>query len=266
MRKFKNYVGNILPLILLTGCLFIPFTQLFAGNSKTDTNEVYIRSFHEYFYVKGISSQKRFKLKFDDLETEKPAMEFEPNTGNFLGFGIFIFDVGIDVLFRTPQNAEDQEKSGNSTGRDWQIHMYTRKIAVDLSYQQYEGFYVVNPIDYYPDWEDGDPHPRQDDMKARIINLGGAYIFKSERFSFPSIFNQTEAQLKSGGSWLISGQLNSSEISHPTSIIPELDSNTSFGLSNLKTVRVSSLNVLPGYSHNFIQLYLSSLRYLNEEI
>ena len=260
MRKFRNLRENILPLILMAGCLFVSFTQLLAGNSKSDTNEVYIRSFHEYFYVKGISSQKRFKLTFDDVASAQPGMEFQPNIGNYLGFGIFVFDIGIDVLFRTTPSAGDQEKYGNSTGRDWQIHMYSRKIAIDLSYQRYEGFYVVNPIEFYPDWEDGDPHPRQDDMKARIINLGGAYIFKSERFSFPSIFNQTEAQLKSGGSWLISGQLNSSEISHTISIIPELDSNVSFGLSNLKSVKVSSVNVLPGYSHNFI---IKGKMYLN---
>jgi len=261
MRKCPNFRSIVLLSVLFIGFFLRTPTAIFAGNSDSDTNQIYIRTFHEYFYIRAVSSQKRFILGFQDIKIEgSKKMEFQPNIGNYLGFGVFIFDVGLDVLFQTSPSAEDISKYGKSTGRDWQIHLYTRKIGVDLSYQEYKGFYLLNPTDFFPDWQAGDPLPRQDDMEARIINLGGAYIFSSDKFSFPSIFNQTEAQLKSGGSWLLSGQANSSKISHPTSIIPELDSNKTFGLANLKSVNVSSLNVLPGYSYNIIikkKIYLN---------
>jgi len=260
MKSSTNFRKIFIYILSLALYLSITSYDAFASNSSTDSNAVNIRSFHEYFYIKGISSQKRFGFDFEDLNNPGYKMDFRPNIGSYLGLGIFIFDFGIDILFRTPPTPEENALKGNSKGRDWQIHMYTRKVGIDISYQKYLGFYLSNPDNFFPEWQEGDPYPTQEDMEATIFNLGVTYVFTSDRFSFPSIFNQTEAQLKSGGSWLLSGQANSSKISHPLSIIPMVDTNNFTGLNNLNKVNVSSLNIMPGYSHNFIikkKIYLN---------
>ncbi len=218
-----------------------------------DTNEIYIRTFHEFFYVKLLSAQKIFDIKFSSNNVEdSPQMIFKPNIGNYLGFGFMLFDLGVDVIFRTPPGPESNAMYGDSKGRDWQIHAYNRKFAFDLSYQQYKGFYLDNPSDFFPSWTPDDPHPTNPDMEARIISLAGLYVFKDDRYSFPSIFNQTEAQLKTAGSFFITGQANSSLVKDPVSIVITSDSNKVLDNVFLTDVNVSSINVMPGYSFNLV--------------
>jgi hypothetical protein len=187
-------------------------------------------------------------------------MEFKPNLGTYMGLGVYLFDLAVDFTFRTKSTPEEIYKYGKSTGQDWQLHIYSRKFGVDLSYQDYHGFYLNNPRQFFPKWTSSDPYPRQDDMTARLMSLGVYYVFRPERYSFPSVFNHTEAQLKSGGSWLLSGSIFQTRIQDPVSIIMKVDSNNLTGLDNLDYVQVSSINALPGYSYNIIikrKIYLN---------
>ena len=241
---------------LLALCLMIhPPPAAASGQDSTDSrhnSDTNIRRFRDHFYLKAIASRKVFRLEFSDARKPGYKMSFEPNLGTYAGFGIFIFDIGLEVQFRNPPGKSQNEIYGPTEGQDWQIYVYMRKTGFEFSYQEYKGFYLTNPSDYYPSWSDGQPYPRQEDMRARTIHLGSYYVFRPNRYSFPSIFNQTEAQLVSGGSWLMSGSINLSEISDPVSIIPITDTNQINTLQGLRNVNVTTINALPGYSHNFI--------------
>lgn len=233
--------------------LLLAATLDVSGEKKTsDSTTIYIRKFSEFFYVKTIISSKIFALGFQDLSTSGPKMEFKPNLGTYMGFGVNMFDLTVDFIFRTKSNPEEIYKYGKSTGQDLQLHIYSRKFGIDLGYQDYKGFYLNNPRSFFPKWTASEPYPRQDDMTARTMYLGLFYVFKPERFSFPSVFNHTEAQLKSGGSWLLSGSVNQSRIQDPVSIVMKVDTNNLTGLNNLRYVEVSSINALPGYSYNIV--------------
>ena len=242
-------------------CLFIlNFSPLLAQKKSGDSNQVNIRSFSEFFYVKAIFSQKIFSLNFQDLNNPGFIMSFQPNMGNYVGIGVNMLDISFDFTIRQAPSSERNELYGNSKGRDWQVHLYTRKHGVDLSYQRYNGFYLSNPESFYPTWKEGDPYPTNPDMSVSVIHLGFYYVFRPERYSFPSVFNHTEAQLRSGGSWFLTTQFNKSNISDPDGIIMVTDSNQITELTKLNDVDVTSVELLPGYSYNIIikrQFYLN---------
>jgi hypothetical protein len=223
-----------------------------AEINNGDSTGIYIRQFGEYWNLKAISTQKTFTLSLRDKNLKDVTMYYAPNLGAYLGLGIYIFDIGIDVSFRVPPSDVENELYGNSSGTDLQLHMYTRRLGVDLGYQDYKGFYLENPEDFYTGWSQADSLPHKADMEAKSISLGSVYVFNTNRYSFPSIFTHTESQLRSAGSFILSGQFNHSNLSDPVSIVSEVPNNQIDLLDSLYKITSTSLNVLPGYTYNLV--------------
>lgn len=255
--RYSNIPGFLFAFIALV----LLATPSKASAEQGEDSTIYIRKYHDFSYVKLLTSDKLLSLGFRDKENPNaPEAIFEPNVGNFVGIGFFLFDVGIEAMFRIRPGPEQNALYGPSDGTDWQIHAYARSFGLDLSYQHYKGFYLSNPELFYPNYKSGDPYPRKPDMEAQVINLSGHYVFRKKRFSFPNVFNQTERQMKSGGSLMISGQFNHSNITDPGSLILITDSNTITSLTEIRNINVSSFNAMPGYSYNLIifkKLYLN---------
>lgn len=250
----RNCLHNYFLKFVVIFCVAYLVAGFKAKSQKNtgDTAVVRIKSYRDHWYLKVLSAQKDVSIGLYDKSTGINELEYKPNVGNYLGFGFFLFDLGIDITFRTPPSPEQNTIYGNTKARDWQIHVYTRKLGANFIYQDYQGFYIANPQSFFPQWNNGDPYPVNENMKATVIGGGLYYAFQPEKFSFPSVFNQTEMQLKSGGSFLLSGTIAHSSLSDPESLIPVTDTNQFTGFNDLKSINISSINVLPGYSYNII--------------
>ena len=256
----RIFLQLLLPYGLVAAITCVNVSNAFAGNNKADTSKIYVRQFSDYWNIKAISTQKTFRLSLEDDELTGLYMDYVPNLGTYLGFGVYMFDIGLDVSFRLPPSEIENDLYGPSSGTDLQVHMYTRKVGIDLSYQKYKGFYLENPKDFYPIWSEGDSFPRKPDMEAKSISLGSVYVFNAKRYSFPSIFTHTESQLRSAGSFILTGQFNHSTLSDPYSIVSEVPNNQFNFLDSLNKITSTSFNVLPGYSYNLVikrRIYLS---------
>lgn len=251
MRKYlpNHYLKYFLTLSVV---YLVTCSEVSGQKKNSDTTIVRIKSYRDHWYIKLLSAQKDVSIGLYDKSTGITELEYKPNVGNYLGFGFFLFDLGIDITFRTPPSPELNSIYGNTKARDWQIHVYTRKLGANVIYQDYQGFYIANPQSYFPNWKLGDPYPLNENMRATVISGGLYYAFQPEKFSFPAVFNQTEMQLKSGGSFMLSGTITHSSLSDPESLIPVTDSNQFTGLNDLKSIKITSINVLPGYSYNLI--------------
>src|SRR5690606_37409982 len=95
---------------------------------------------------------------------------------------------------------------GSSTARDFQVNALSKKWGADFFHQRYSGF-------YYEDEEKiqlpGTPFPQRPDVAARNVGLTGLYVFNDTKFSLRSAFNFAARQIKGGGSFLLSGTINS---------------------------------------------------------
>jgi len=154
-------------------------------------------------------------------KTSKRSLKYNPNENLSFGFAGYHKKIGLDLAFNLPFVNNDYDKFGRTYQRDLNASMYGRKAIIDLSLQNYKGFYIENAKDLNPSWNSKhDPYPIRPDIKT--FTLGGSFYFllNPTRFSYRAAFNQDEAQKKSAGSLLVGGYMNYFNIESDSSIIP----------------------------------------------
>jgi len=216
-----------------------------------DTTEVtYIRPFTEYFYLKVISSTKIFSIKFKDIQSDASVREYKPSDGSFFGFGAYAFDLGLEVSFRLPTNTEGAEEYTESSAIDWQAHLLGRRFGLDFAYQDYTGFYLQDPEKYYK--TNAEDRAFRSDMKVNSLSFNLLYVFSPDNFSFPAVFNHSEQQVRSAGSFLLSGMATFSNLSADSSFILLTDSNNFLNNIGISHITNNTYGVLVGYAYNII--------------
>ncbi|CAN5118228.1 hypothetical protein BH23BAC1_BH23BAC1_14260 [soil metagenome] len=202
--------------------------------------------------VRGIVSYRNLSLYLGSSESSADRINYSPNNRGFIGVGAFVFDLGFEVSVRTPQRFErDIDDYGETDYIDIQTHIYGKKWNFDLALQRYQGFFISNPGQVDPYWQNQDAFPTRRDLRANHFLANVIYLFNSDDFSFRAAFNQTEKQIRSAGSTLILTSFTSfrlfgdSVLVHPEAIDP-FGPNTS-----LVDGRFNTLSLMPGYSYNF---------------
>ena len=174
--------------------VFIFFSTTIAGFSQTPDNNTFIAPFEQIFAIGAFCDFQFTNLIYKDKTSGSDAITYTPNTpvgiGLSLSFKNFAISGGIGFDFMK------KKEHGNTTAIDFQYHYYGKKLVVDFFFLRYKGFYTIDDnqnICLYPD--------------IRIVQYGlnGQYVFNHEKFSYRAAFNQSEKQLKSAGSFHLSG-------------------------------------------------------------
>ena len=211
-----------------------------------DNNE-YIERYPNHFFIWPVLKQRKLRFDVKNIRN-KELIRFEPNNSYSLGFGAYVFDISFEVAFAIPVNEKSKRVYGESKARDLQINTLSRKWGADLYWQKYRGFYYDNGIFHLGDM----PYPQRADITTRNFGFTGLYIFNDSRYSLRSAFNFSERQLKSGGSWILSGTVNSFKLNADSAVI-EVQRREEFGQgSAFKELRYTTLSIAPGYAYNFI--------------
>ncbi len=249
MRKI-----NLLFIIVLSA-----FCTSLLGQEKNHSNDSirqeYIREFPDFFYLKFLTVSRLLNLELTNRLDNNVTLEFAPNLISYTGFGGLIMGVGFEVSFKSGQsNPQNEERFGTTQVFDFQANLYGRKFGLDFAFQNYEGFYLDNPGIYDPEWEPGDVHPQRSDLVVKNRNLAFIKVFNDNKYSFRSSYNQAEQQLKSAGSFLMTGFMNVGSLSADSSLIPD-SARHLFGInSDIRSANSTTFGVLPGYSHTFVFL------------
>jgi len=227
-------------------CLIIISFGLFA---KDSLNTDYILKYNNHFSVSAILKQKNFDFTLRNKNSSNLRRDFRPNNNYSAGIGLYIFDVNIELTAGIPFSQRSIARFGETSTRDLQLNLITHKIGVELYRQGYEGFYVTESDVNIPF---PNPFPTRPDLKSVNTGYSMIYIFNPTRYSLPSTYTFAERQLRSSGSFIMQSSLSSWRLNVDSALIGT-HLRDAFGTgAALLEGRFISLDLGPGYVHNFI--------------
>src|SRR5690606_34104196 len=128
-----------------------------------------------------------------------------------------------------------------------------KKWGIDAYIQRYDGFYINDPLENIPV---NTPYRQRPDIETRNIGITGNYTFNYNKFSFRSAYNFAERQLRSAGSFVVFGSLNSLTVEADSALLGSRYTNAYGELSDLYSVKTTALSIAPGYAYNLIYIGL----------
>lgn len=216
-----------------------------------DHDTSYIVSYRDVFTLRLLTSNKKNEFDISD-EKNGNTIDYQPNSSLNLGVGFTYKWFGLNLAFNFPFINNDDHIYGKTQRLDLQTSIFSRKYAVDLFFQYYNGYYIANPTIIDPGWQQGDPYPIRGDITS--TSLGGTfnYIFKHNKFSYRAAFNFNERQKKSAGSFLVGGGILIYSLLADSGLIPNQLFPDSAEVINIDGVRINSLYGTGGYAHTFV--------------
>jgi hypothetical protein len=194
---------------------------------------------------------KQRSLSFD-LENPKQVgntLRFKPNNAYGFGLGMYVFDLGFELVFAMPVDEEKNSAFGTTRATDLQLNILSRQWGGDIFYQNYKGFYLSNPDSPIPA---GGQYPQRPDVSTENIGVSCLYVLRPNKFSLRSSFTFADRQLKSSGSLVFSATYNRFHL-WADSVILNQHYATRIGLvSPFTSLNYQTLGIAPGYSYNFI--------------
>ncbi|MEM7107302.1 MAG: DUF4421 domain-containing protein [Bacteroidota bacterium] len=250
----------LLSFVVLTGFSSLPAQTIATHPDRKELRDsTYIQELNDKFYLRPLLTNRSISLDIEDQADRVSDILYEPTFNNYLGLGLYAFDVGVELSFRLRNNSQDPEIYGETDAFDFQANLYMKKWGADINFQRYSGFYLERPEDHYATWRSGDAFPQRDDLALNNLQLNAFYIFNHKRFSYRSAYNQADIQLKSAGSFLLGFTVSTFRFSGDSTLVPTQTQSDLPAELNISSGRFTALGILPGYTHNFIckQFYLN---------
>ena len=229
--------------------LLVCISQLAFAQSEDSLRTTYIKSYPDKFFLWPVLKQRA--LSFDLQQTKQfgNTIKFKPNNSYGFGLGMYLFDIGLELVFAVPIDEQKTSAYGKTKAQDIQLNILSRRWGGDIYYQKYEGFYLSNPDSAIPP---SGVYPQRPDVKTENFGISGVYVFNHKKFSLRSAYTYADRQLKSSGSPLLSGTFNSFRMSADSSVLNK-HYTTRIGLTNsFDALYYQTISIAPGYAYNFI--------------
>ncbi len=244
--------------LLLLFILLFPFA-LTAQENYTET-------FEDCFLVKVGMTNRSLNFTINPRSNGitqflKPIV-YRPSVRGSLGLGVQFKDLAIGLSFKLTQRPVIRNSQSESKYFDLTVHSYGKKLGYDIYYQDYEGYFIENLDNLLNNFFGGDNLQRRDDIRLRNVSANVFYVFNPEKFSYRAAFTHDERQIKSAGSFILTGSLGYFAARGDSSFIPPdtdiaFDSRAYFRSNDFYT-----LSVTPGYAYTLLLgkkgLYLSA--------
>jgi Domain of unknown function (DUF4421) len=219
-----------------------------AQSHKDSLRAIYIERFPNHFFIWPLIKGRTTQFEIQQESNRGNKLTFKPNNSVGLGFGLYVFEVGVELTFAVPINAERESLFGKTKATDLQLNLLGKRWGLDLFYQNYKGFYVDDPSGKIAS---GAPYPQRPDLRTNNFGVNGIYFF-NKRFSLRSAYNFSERQRKSAGSFSLTGTLNFFGVEGDSSLYskkyePVFGAGTAFSQIGMNTFSVS-----PGYSYTLV--------------
>lgn len=222
-------------------------TCLSQLHAQTDSlREEYIESFPDKFFIWPVIKKRQLSFEIDNKADKIEKLRYKPNSSFNAGVGMYLFEVGVELTFAVPIDERSTNTFGASEVRDLQANFLGRNWGVDLYTQRYSGFYVPNP-----NQSASDAFIKRSDIELRNTGLNVLYSLNKEKFSLKASYNYSERQLKSAGSFIITGTLNTFRLQADSSILTPVNGITTTAPA-FRQFRYTALSVAPGYAYSLI--------------
>ena len=230
--------------------VFIWILLSFSTYAQRDNFE----TFDDYILIKTSLHNSSLNLSLSPRKNGvtnffKPIW-YRPSVQNIMGFGVSFKGLSLSYNFKLRQNAKINARQGTSAFSNLQIHSFGKKLGFDVYFQNYQGYFIENFNNFVSSLFSGDQLQQRDDLRLKNISANVFYIFKPEKFSYRSAFGFHERQLKSGGSFILTGSLGYFDAKADSSFIPsdteiEFHPDAFFNRADFYTFAVS-----PGYGYH----------------
>jgi hypothetical protein len=210
----------------------------------------YVKSFYKRFVITIPVSARFLKFSIFDERTGK-KLTYVPNLQYNLGISIssrwasFVINSGVKVF------SGNENIKGKTTYRDYQLHIYGRKIITDLVFQHYKGFYIKNSRSYET-YTSEQPYSIRSDVSALNIGANTMYVVNHRRYSYGNSFAFVEQQRKSAGSLLIGVYYTYFSASGNPSLIEDPFKSNFDSLSLIKKGYTHNLGLNIGYIYTLV--------------
>ncbi len=189
-------------------------------------------------------------LLINTADASVSRIVYRPNVNVRIGIAGFWKWFGLGIAMDNPFYKTDRDAYGKTTTLDLRVNAFGRKIAGELFFQQYKGFFIASP-----ERPDGS-HFIIPDMQTLSIGIAGYWIYNAHKFSIRAAFIQNEGQKKSAGSLVVRPSFLYYRISSDQGIIPsELADIYHIPDGNLITSGTFySVGLSPGYVYTLVFL------------
>lgn len=227
--------------LILLGLFILPF-RVFSKDTLRYIS--YPKNIH--LYIKTGPAYSQLEISNPDL---KSSLELAPNMQSGVSFGFNYSWLGIGYSFLLPPREAYNHKYGKTKKNDFVAHLTMRRFMIDLTLNNYKGFYLSNAEDLIKGWSDNQPYPQVPDLKTTSLSASFAYVFKPEKFSAAAAYSYTKSMRRSGGSWMLGGFVSKSGIYSDSTIVPLSIKQYINPEFNLKKINFTELGISFGYSY-----------------
>jgi hypothetical protein len=229
--------------------LFIFISHIGAATPSDSTRERYIKRFPNYFFIWPVVKQRSTSFDIENLPSKTEKLSFKPNGSYGLGWGMYIFEIGFELTFSVQPKQSTQYLYGHSRVSDLQANILGKNWGLDVFTQNYNGFYRTDKNISVPP---NTPYPQRPDISTWNTGVNGIYIFNKNRYSIRAAYNFSERQIRSGGTFLLSGTLNTFSLRADSAAYPAKYV-TKFGATaDFSKVDYTTFSVAPGYAQTFV--------------
>lgn len=229
------------------GCAWV--TLNVTAHPIDSTRHQFIKQYPDHLFIWPLIRQRTLSFSVEKRNADGEAVQFEPNSTVSMGIGLYVFEVGAELSLSVPLDEKSQSRFGSSDVRDLQGHLVGINWSLDGFAQRYSSFYLANPLVVI---QNNQPYPIRPDFELRNFGASGIYAFNRTRFSLRSAYNFAERQLKSGGSVMLAGTLNSVQLGSDSVVLSTASQSRLRVNNTFSHLRYTTLSAAPGYSYNLI--------------
>jgi Domain of unknown function (DUF4421) len=232
--------------------LFVLFLLLFVteatvGQNPSDsTKSKYIEQFHDKFFIWPVIKKRTLSFDIRSLEEGSQKINYKPNSSFSVGLGIYLFEIGAEITFAVPINEKNRTTYGSTDAREFRANFLGNGWGLDVFRQNYKGFYFPVRTGSSPD-----TFVKRPDIELINTGINGIYVFDKKRFSLKSAYNYSERQIKSGGSFILTGNLTTFRLNADSVILSKQSSQPAPG-SDFQLMRYTTLSIAGGYTYTLV--------------
>lgn len=223
--------------------------NVLAQASQDSIRGEYVQRFPDKFFIWPVVKQRSLFFDVSQRNDRAKVLNYRPNNSFGIGLGFYLFEVAVEVTTAIPLDEKSRTTYGESDVRDLQINFLGKEFGGDVYNQNYSGFYMADPNKLVVTDEE---FAKRKDIELVNTGINGIYIINNQKFSLRSAYNYAERQLKSKGSFVITGTLNHLRLQADSSILGSRYRDLFPAEGSFSQMRYTTLSFAPGYSYSLV--------------
>ena len=181
-------------------------------------------------------------------------LEYSPNLKYYKNIQLSLYGMSLSYGIKEDPAPKDQFLKGKTDFSDFQFHFANGYFGLDLYYQKFTGMFLtskeftevssfegtsVNVFEQFPN------------MFQRMRGVNLMFIFSPDKFKYNSVFNQSERQQASGGSFIFSLSYLYSQIYNDSAFLPSSEQTKYESDGAIRSAVLKTIGPLFGHAYNF---------------